>query len=89
MLRSKWFFEICRPTLSNGLIYCFLQMDPLFQKLSTTFDEGSTSSLLLNHLGRRDDLCETLFDSKTVQFIHAPVDYSICGTSDIVDSSGK
>lgn len=64
-------------------------MDPLFQKLSTTFDEGSTSSLLLNHLGRRDDLCETLFDSKTVQFIHAPVDYSICGTSDIVDSSGK
>ncbi|XP_028391090.1 condensin complex subunit 2-like [Dendronephthya gigantea] len=42
------------------------EVDPLFQKLSATFDEGCTSGLLLNHLIRRDDYCETLFDSKTV-----------------------
>ncbi|CAB4015133.1 condensin complex subunit 2-like, partial [Paramuricea clavata] len=61
------------------------EVDPLFQKLSATFDEGCTSSLLLNHLARRDDFCETLFDSKTVP-TSTMADFD-CGNSQTVDLS--
>lgn len=37
----------------------------MFQKTSASFDEGGTGGLLLNHLNRRNDFCETLLDCNT------------------------
>ncbi|XP_066278785.1 condensin complex subunit 2-like isoform X1 [Branchiostoma lanceolatum] len=42
------------------------EVDPLFKKMSATFDEGGTRGLLLNHLSCRDDSMELLFDSNAV-----------------------
>ncbi|XP_076359105.1 non-SMC condensin I complex subunit H [Tachypleus tridentatus] len=42
------------------------EVDPLFHKMTAQFDEGGTSSLLLNSLFCQDDNCEVLLDSKSV-----------------------
>ncbi|CAM1296898.1 Uncharacterised protein g1679 [Pycnogonum litorale] len=40
-------------------------VDPLFKKMSETFDEGGIKSLLLNSLKSRDDGCELILDSSS------------------------
>ncbi|KAI8513738.1 hypothetical protein Bbelb_080620 [Branchiostoma belcheri] len=42
------------------------EVDPLFKKMSATFDEGGTRGLLLNHLSCTDDNMELLFDAKSL-----------------------
>ncbi|XP_019646176.1 PREDICTED: condensin complex subunit 2-like [Branchiostoma belcheri] len=42
------------------------EVDPLFKKMSATFDEGGTRGLLLNHLSCMDDNMELLFDAKSL-----------------------
>ncbi|KAG1682500.1 Condensin complex subunit 2 [Nymphon striatum] len=41
------------------------EVDPLFKKMSATFDEGGVKSLLMNSLRSRDDTCELLLDSSS------------------------
>ena len=39
------------------------QVDPLFKKTSSTFDEGGVDGLLINQLGVDSDQCVLMLDS--------------------------
>ena len=67
------------------IVLSSLQVDPLFQKMSATFDEGGTEGLLLYHLNTLDNTCSLVLDASTVvnapdrrnsQTFHSTVDLS-------------
>ena len=75
------------------------QVDPMFQIMSATFDEGGASGLLLNHLRCYDDEQLLVLDSSAVMPVveekvggpseSQPQSQSQAGSLDVADLRGK
>ncbi|XP_070539700.1 condensin complex subunit 2-like [Ptychodera flava] len=62
------------------------EVDPLFKQMSSEFDAGGSSGLLLSNLGQRDDSCEVMLDTQSiVDIVSSP--HSQDENSNMVDLS--
>ena len=71
--RSVQTLETNAESLNMNKLDSAFDIDPLFHKMSKTFDEGGAKGMLLANLSVSTDTCGIVFDSKQVSFPQAAI----------------